>query len=88
MILNIRNATMTHTKEDGYIGKVDFEVAGHKEPYEIMLQSKRGKEWGYALSFLAASGPDEEIDALDVFLDEDDDAFDQLIEAAKSALRV
>ncbi len=86
MQIHIKNAAMTHTKEDGYIGKVAFEVAGHKQFYEIMLQSKRGNDWGYALSFQGESGPDEEIDALDVYLDEDDDAFDQLIDAAMAAL--
>ena len=86
MNINIMNAAMTHTKEEGYVGKVSFQVDGHKEPYEIMLQSKKGKEWGYALSFLAASGLDEEIDALDEFLDENDEAFDQLIDAARATL--
>ncbi len=86
MQLTIKQASMTYTKEEGYIGQVAFEVAGHKESYAIVLQSKRGREWGYALSFLEASGPDEQIDALDQFLDEDDEAFDQLIDAAKAEL--
>jgi hypothetical protein len=86
MEINIKQASMEKTEERGYLGKVQFEVKDHKQAYEIVLhKSKKAKEWGYALNFLNTSGPNEEIDALDEFLDEDDNAFDQLVQAAINA---
>jgi hypothetical protein len=86
MNLSIVKATMEHNKEEGYLGKVQVEVEGHKSLYEITLHSKKGRDWGYALHYLDASGPDGEIDALDAFLEEDDDAFDRIVEAARESL--
>ncbi len=86
MKITILKATMEHSKEEGFLGKVHVEVDGHKSPYEVTLQSKKGREWGYALHFLEGSGREGEIEALEDFLEEDDDAFDQLIEAAQQSL--
>jgi predicted RNase H-like HicB family nuclease len=85
-MINVLEASMTHSKEDGYVGKVAFEVANHKQPYEIMLYRKKGKEWGYSLNFLKEPGGEEEIEALEELLEENDEIFDQLIEAAQSKL--
>ena len=86
MEIKIIQASMTKDDENGYVGKVHFEVDGHREPYEIVLQSKRGREWGYSLTFLGESGPDGLIDLVDDYLDENDDAFDMLVEAARQTL--
>jgi len=86
MKITITHAEMNRSAEEGYLGKVQFEVEHHKEPYEIALHSKSGRDWGYSLHFLHQSGPEEEIDALDRYLEEDDDAFDLLLEAAEEAL--
>lgn len=85
MELIINKATMEHG-EEGYLGRVTFTVAGHRAAYEIVLQSKKGKDWGYSLNFLAESGKDVEIEAVGAYLEENEDAFDQLIEAAMQEL--
>jgi hypothetical protein len=82
----VQKAQMTHNKEDGYVGHVEFKVDTHKEPYEITLHSKNGKEWMYGLHFLNASGSEEEIYTVEELLDENDEYFDQLVDAAKGAL--
>lgn len=82
----IEQAQMNFNKEDGYIGKVEFRVEGHKQPYEITLFSKRGKEWMYSLNFLHEAGDEEEIMALEEFIEEDDECFDGLIAAAKAQI--
>lgn len=86
MDMTILNAEMTYSKENGYVGKVAFEVAGHKEPYEITLHSKKGQEWSYGLFFLKQPGDEDEILAVEDWLEEDDDAYDRLVNAAKDTL--
>jgi hypothetical protein len=86
MKLTILNANMTHNKEDGYVGHVGFQVENHKHDYEITLQSKYGKEWMYALNFLNESGSEEDILAVEEVIEENDEWFDLLVEAAKSKL--
>jgi hypothetical protein len=83
----IQKAEMSHNKEDGYVGNVEFLVETHKEPYEITLYSKNRKEWSYGLHFLNASGSEEEIFAVEELIDENDEYFDQLVDAAKAALK-
>jgi hypothetical protein len=82
----IQKAKMTHSKENGYVGNVEFLVETHKAAYEITLYSKNAKEWSYGLHFLNASGSEEEIFAVEELLDENDEFFDQLVDAAKAAL--
>jgi hypothetical protein len=84
---DIRKAEMSHSKEDGYVGNVEFLVDTHKEPYEITLYSKNMKEWSYGLHFLNASGSEEEIFAVEELIDENDEYFDQLVDAAKASLK-
>jgi len=85
MIL-VLEATMQYNKGDGYVGKVGFQVEGHKLPYEITLFSKNGKEWGYGLFFLKESGNEEQLEAVEEMLEDNDEVFEQLVEAAKSSL--
>ncbi|RIX51690.1 hypothetical protein D3P08_14795 [Paenibacillus nanensis] len=84
--IDIKNASMTYSKEDGYVGKVQFGVEGHENEYEITLHSKRGTDWGYGLFFLHESGKEEQLLALEDELEEDDELFDTLVEAAKAKL--
>lgn len=86
MDMNILQASMSHTKEDGYIGRVEFEVSGHKESYEITLHSKKGDEWSYGLFFSKQSGNEEEIMAVEDWLEEDDEAYFRLVDAAMNTL--
>jgi hypothetical protein len=85
-LINVLQAGMTHSKEDGYVGKVEFSCEGHKQPYEITFYSKSGKDWMYSLNFLNESGSEEEIDAVEEMLEEDDELYERLVEAAKSKL--
>jgi predicted RNase H-like HicB family nuclease len=83
MKVNILNAAMTHNEENGYLGNVRFEVEGHKQPYEVTLQSnRRVDEWNYALNFANEPGSEEEIEAVEKAVEEEDDLFDNLLEAA------
>ncbi|GGA07775.1 hypothetical protein GCM10008018_61800 [Paenibacillus marchantiophytorum] len=85
-MIEVLKANMEFAKEDGYVGKVEFKVNGHEHPYEITLHSKRGKDdWSYALNFLNESGKEEDIEAVEELL-EDDEYFDQLVDAAQKAL--
>ncbi|MDF2964155.1 MAG: hypothetical protein K0S39_5890 [Paenibacillus sp.] len=86
-MINVLEASMTHSKEDGYVGKVEFRVENHKQPYEITLYSKNNKDWMYSLNFLNESGSEEEIDALEELLEEDDELYNLLVDAAKSKLQ-
>lgn len=85
-MFRIITARMEHSKENGYVGQVDFEYEGHQSSYTVTLQSKDGRDWGYSLLFLSESGSEEEIEAVEELLEEDDEAFDQLVEAAMSKL--
>lgn len=73
--------------EDGYVGQVVFTVEGHPKPYEITLFSKNGKDWDYGLHFAESPGSEQLIDEVEAYLEEEEDAFNALVEAAKQALR-
>ncbi|MDR6879667.1 hypothetical protein ACFPES_13235 [Paenibacillus sp. GCM10023248] len=85
-MIEVLKADMEHSEEDGYLGHVQFSVQGHEHPYEITLQSPRGKnDWSYALNFLRESGKEEEIEAVEELLEEDE-WFDLLVQAGLKAL--
>ncbi len=87
MNVQVLGATMSHTEEKGYLGHVKFAVEGHKQPYEITLQSDDGKyDWNYALNFSDEPGSEEEILLVDERLEEDDELFDLFVDTAKEAL--
>ncbi|WP_424765505.1 hypothetical protein [Paenibacillus sp. sgz302251] len=87
-MINIKllDASMTYSKEDGYVGKVQFGVEGHLNAYEMTLHRKKGKDWGYGLFFLHESGKEEQLLALEDLIEEDDELFDFLVEAAEAKL--
>lgn len=85
MNIEIYAAQLRSDPEDGMVGQVRFRVAEHPKPYEITLFSKKGKEWEYGLHFAEESGSEEMIDSVEAFLEEDDDAFDRLVDAALAA---
>jgi hypothetical protein len=83
MKVNILGASMSQSEENGYVGQVQFEVDGHKQAYEVTLQSNNGRNnWSYALNFWNGSGSEEEIQAVDERLEEDDAFFEQFVIAA------
>ncbi|WP_442604300.1 hypothetical protein [Paenibacillus sp. KN14-4R] len=87
MQINIQQADMSFSKEDGYVGHVQFVVEGHMAPYEMTLQkSKKGKEWNYALNYANESGPEDDIMDVEEEIEENDELFDMLVNAAKDKL--
>lgn len=82
MELTVKHAQMNKDEEGAFLGKTVFEVDGHKEPYEITFYSKKGKEWDYSLHFHDEPGDEDEMNKVDAYLEEDDDAFDALLDAA------
>ncbi|QHW33746.1 hypothetical protein GZH47_25060 [Paenibacillus rhizovicinus] len=88
MKVTIIHAQMTHDKENGYLGSVQFEAEGHKHPYEITLQlnSLRGTTWDYSLRFAKDPGSEEQINEVEAAIETDDDLFDSLIDAAAETL--
>jgi hypothetical protein len=84
--ITIVEARMTHSKEDGYIGNVVFQFEQHPKPYEITLHSKSRRDWSYSLSFAKESGSEELIEQVEDALEEDDELFDALVEAASQQL--
>lgn len=86
-MIQILSASMTYSKEEGYVGQVEFQFEGHKYPYEITLYSTQGRDWSYGLHFREQSGSEEDILAVEDVLEENDEYFDQLVEAAKNSLK-
>jgi|GEM_PF-237338 len=85
-MIDIQKASMSYSKSDGYVGQVEFRIAGHEMPYEMTLHSSNSKEWSYGLHFLQQSGREEDILAVEDMLEEDDELFDRLVEAAENTL--
>jgi len=81
MKINILGAEMRRT-DDGYVGSVRFAVEGHRHPYEAALHSKDGKDWAYGLFFMSESGSMRDIDRVEAYLEENDEAFDLLVQSA------
>lgn len=86
MNIHILQAKMSYNKEDGYVGSVHFEVEGHENAYEMALQSKRGRSWGYGLFFLQGSGNEDDILLVEDEIEENDELFEALVAAGKAAL--
>lgn len=86
MNISVLHAEMTYTKDSGYVGKVQFAVEGHKNEYEMALQSKKARDWGYGLFFLHESGNEDDLNAVEDELEENDEWFDFLVEAAMKTL--
>ncbi|MDT3426314.1 hypothetical protein J2Z22_001840 [Paenibacillus forsythiae] len=85
MSVVVTEAAMRRDEEGSYVGRTVFSVEGHAARYEITFYSKRGKEWDYSLSFAGEPGSEEQFLALDAMLEEDDELFDQLLDAALDA---
>ncbi|MEC0371393.1 hypothetical protein [Paenibacillus chibensis] len=87
MEFQIIKADMKQDEDKHYLGHVTFTLEGHKSQYEITLFSKRGKEWDYSLNFAGESGVEEEFLKADELLEEDDDLFDALVDAALDSMK-
>ncbi|WP_040949930.1 hypothetical protein [Gorillibacterium massiliense] len=86
MNITVIQANMQRDEEQSYEGRVLFSVEGHSQPYECTLYSKKGNDWMYSLHFAEGPGKEEDIEAVEAWIEEDDEGFDGLIDAAMSAL--
>ncbi|WP_159887510.1 hypothetical protein [Paenibacillus puerhi] len=87
MDAHIIESAMEHSKEEGYLGRVIFSWLDKPTQYELTLQSKNSRDWNYSLSFAKESGTEEEIYAVEARLEEDDELFDSLVDAAMEQLQ-
>jgi hypothetical protein len=86
MAVQVINASLTHDGEKSYTGRVQFQVEGHDQPYEVALFSKNKRDWDYSLMFAKESGSEENMLLMEEMLENDDDLFDTLVDAAINSL--
>ncbi len=82
MSIEIISAEMSRKEDRSYVGRTIFTLENHKSPYEITFFSTRGTEWDYSLSFAGEPGSEEQFLETDALLENDDDVFNQLLDAA------
>lgn len=82
MSYNIIKASMRKDEEGHWLGQTVFTMGDSKTEYEIFFFSKNGKDWDYSLHFANEPGVEEEFLELDARLEEDDDLYDDLLDAA------
>ncbi|WP_415841437.1 hypothetical protein [Paenibacillus xylanexedens] len=87
MIVNIEiiSTEMRREGEKGYVGNTVYRTEGEKSVYEITFMSKNGKDWDYSLHFTEQSGDEDELLRMDELLENDDDLYNQLLDAALEA---
>lgn len=83
--IQIERAGMQRSDEDHFIGYTIFAYEGHAEPYEITFYSKDGRNWDYSLNFADEPGLEEQFLAVDELIENNDDLFDDLLDAAIEA---
>lgn len=83
--VTIERAGMQRDEENNFVGYAVFSVEGQAAAYEITFLSKNGKDWDYSLNFAGEPGPEEEFLKVDALIEEDDDLFDDLLDAAIDA---
>lgn len=86
MNVTILQAHMEELPDGTLAGSVRFQVKGHGSPYELSLRNEKGEVWDYSLHFAGESGSDEQIAAVSERIDEDDELFDRLLDAALATL--
>lgn len=80
------SATMRQEEDGTFLGQAVFNMEGQKSTFEISFFSKKGKEWDYSLHYAEGERIEEELLAIDELLEEDDDLFDMLLDAARDAM--
>lgn len=85
MLATIVQATLKQAP-DGYVGTVEFTLENHKSAYEATFYSKKGRDWDYSLNFAHESGSEEELLIADALLVDDDELFDQLLDAVEAQI--
>jgi hypothetical protein len=82
MNIHIEHVDMKRNVDDHFVGHAVFTVDDQKAIYEITFFSKRGKEWDYSLNFAKEPGSEEELFRLDQILEENDELYNELLDAA------
>lgn len=82
MNLEIIKAELKRAEDQSFVGRTVFTVDKHRSPYEITFFSTRGTEWDYSLSFAGEPGSEEQFLEVDALLENDDDLYNQLLDAA------
>jgi len=85
MTVQITSADMRRNEDGSFVGKTIFSLDNHKAQYEITFYSKKGSEWDYSLSFAGEPGSEEQFLETDALLENDDDVYNQLLDAAIDA---
>ena len=85
MKIEIIRAEMRREDEKSFVGSTVFKTDDDKSVYEITFMSKNGKDWDYSLHFTEQSGDEEELLKMDELLENDDDVYNQLLDAALDA---
>lgn len=88
MEIKIISAEMRRHEDRSFVGKTIFSMDNHKANYEITFFSTRGTEWDYSLSFAGEPGSEEQFLETDAVLENDDDAYNQLLDAALDAQEI
>nr|WP_145408537.1 hypothetical protein [Paenibacillus sp. MER 99-2] len=83
--IEVIRAEMRREDEKLYVGNTVFKAEGTQSHYEITFMSKNGKDWDYSLHFTEQSGDEEELLRMDELLENDDDLYNQLLDAALDA---
>lgn len=86
MKITIVQARMEEQPDGALSGSVQFLAEGDETPYELFLRNEKGKVWDYSLHFTSESGNHDQITAVSDRIDEDDELFDQLLDAALETL--
>ena len=82
MNLDIIKAEMKRVEDRSFVGRTVFTLENHSSAYEITFFSTRGTEWDYSLSFAGEPGSEEQFLEVDSLLENDDDVYNQLLDAA------
>lgn len=83
--ITIERAGMQRNEENHFVGYTVFSLEGQASVYEITFMSKKGKDWDYSLNFAGEPGPEEEFLKADALIEESDELFDDLLDAAIDA---
>lgn len=83
--VQIERAGMQRDEQDHFIGYAIFTYEGHTAPYEITFHSKDGRDWDYSLNFADEPGLEEQFLTVDELIEQSDDLFDDLLDAAIEA---
>ncbi|MCM3783774.1 hypothetical protein M3231_12390 [Neobacillus mesonae] len=82
MSYKVIKASMGKNENNEWLGSTVFVMGENTVEYEISFFSKNGKDWDYSLHFADEPGEEEEFLKLDAQIEEDDELFDDLLDAA------